>query len=145
MEKTDKNRYYGVAWNFIEDTYRVTGLLKAAKKYEDVEDILFIHNSIKKYSDGGYKIPKTYYREFATEKEHILEISDLPLHGFKKSSARFGAYAIIKILFDVDFCVYKSFPQTKPTENTAKLIKVFEDYLEQEKKEKTEKLLKTKQ
>ena len=116
----DGSRYYGVAWNFIQDTYRVTGLLKAAKKYEDAEGIMFIHNSIKRQPDGSYKMPKIYSRKTKTETEIIFEISDLPLSGFSfvDTNHEWLSYegvipTAILILFEMDYGVYILFHQRK--------------------------------
>ena len=82
LDQSDKNKYYGVAWDYSEDTYRGTGLLAKVSKYEDVENIMFIHNSIEKQPDGSFKVSKIYYRRQHIGSEIIMEISDLPLVGF---------------------------------------------------------------
>ena len=79
----DKNRYYGIAWNYEEDAYRRTGLLSNITKFEDGEDIIFLHTSIKKQLDGNFKMSKMYCRQQFNDKEVGIDISDLPLPGFE--------------------------------------------------------------
>lgn len=98
------SRYYGVAWNYTEDTYRATGLLAAVKNYEDAKDKMFIHNSIEKTPDSTYKIPKTYYRHRVTETEIVREISDGPLQGFELVSVPL----VVGLLYTIEHDVYKS-------------------------------------
>lgn len=101
----NENRYYGVAWNYSEDTYRVTGMLTDVKNYEDAEERMFIHNSIKKLSDGSYKIPKTYYRRQQTETEVVIDISDAPLPGFELCPVA----TVVSFLETIDYDIYRSF------------------------------------
>ena len=132
----DKNRYYGIAYNYSEDIYRRTGLLANVSNYKDVENIMFIHNSIEKESDEIFKMVKMYYRETNTETEHILEISDLPLSKFELCPIGLA----LNVLFHIDYGIYKSYPQSDPPAEIAESMKAFDDYLEQEKKEKEESL-----
>jgi len=74
------NKYYGVAWNYEKDTYRATGMLENATP-QNVEEIMFIHNKIKKVGDDWF-IPEFYVRHRHNTHEDIVEISDKKLEGF---------------------------------------------------------------
>lgn len=99
-----ESRYYGVVWNYIEDTYRATGLLADVKNYEDAKEKMFIHNSIEKMLDGTYEIPKVYYRQRLRESEVLMEISDGPLQGFEL----YPESITPRLLFFIDYNVSKS-------------------------------------
>ena len=117
-EKLDQKRYYGVAWNYKKDTYRRTGLLANVTKYVDVEDIMFIHNSIEPSPDTRLRCrcKKTYCHNINTETEVIMEISDLPLPGFVLCPLSY----LLRVLLYIDYNVYKSFGgNTNPPKHIA--------------------------
>jgi hypothetical protein len=103
-EMMQESRYYGVAWNYIEDTYRGIGLLADVKKFEDAKEKMFIHNSIEKRPDGTYKIPKVYYRHRVTETEVLMEISDATLQGFEL----YPEPIVVGLLYSIELDVFKS-------------------------------------
>lgn len=77
----DKNRYYGIVWKFKSDTFHKTGLLEHAT-LETYNDIMYIHNKIKKINNEYY-VPDFYIRQMVTDTEIIIDISDIELEGFR--------------------------------------------------------------
>lgn len=100
-------QYYGVAWNYENDTYVLTGSLLHATP-ENIDELMFVHNSFEKSveirADGGYAVSKIYERRSYVGTSFITEISLLPLRGFslcKESD-------VVHVLLMVERGIWKS-------------------------------------
>ena len=78
-------QYYGVAWNYEDDSYVLTGSLLGATP-ENIDERMFVHNTVESdvvtMGDGCYEIPKIYERRFCVGTAFVVEVSLLPLIGF---------------------------------------------------------------
>lgn len=102
---TIDNRYYGVAWNYEDNSYVLTGTLLHATP-ETIDGLMFVHNAIEtdttKINDKCYIVPKIYQRNTIVGTAFLLEISLSPLHGFtlcKESD-------IVNILYTMEYAIW---------------------------------------
>lgn len=100
-------QYYGVAWNYKDDSYVLTGGLLNATP-ENVDERMFVHNAVDKnvvdMGNGCYKIPKIYERRFHVGTAFVIEVSLLPLVGFSLCITS----DVVKILYLMEYGVWRS-------------------------------------
>lgn len=104
--------YYGVSWNFVENSYRATGILSDMNNYKDAVSQMFIHNTVNK-QDGEWKTTPFYIKQTQNDTEVTINISQIQLPGFEL--CRPESCIVAGILYFIEHGVWQSFdcPDTR--------------------------------